>query len=151
MTLLSVERMARRSWVLALCGAVYTFVWKDRLRLPDSQPGFDSVSFLNKIKLYRFSDEFLFRNNELYVLIRHSQNEKLVGRLLWEIKVKCLKESGLTASDDLPWKWMLGMCQCWGCLDQMCGSYWGWLRNYPSSNKHVTVFWKNHATQTRNR
>lgn len=86
-----------------ICGAVSACVRKDKLRLPGGQPEFDSVAFLNKVKPYRFS-QFLLRNNELYVLIRHSQNEKQVGRLLWEIKVNVLKNSGLTASDGLPWK-----------------------------------------------
>jgi len=58
-----------------MCGAVCTCVWKDRLRFLGSQPVFDSVAFLNKVKLHCFS-EFLLGNNGLYVLIRHSQNEK---------------------------------------------------------------------------
>jgi len=81
-----------------ICGAVSTCARKDRLRLPGIQPGFDSVAFLNKVKLCCFSQFLLLlRNNELYVLIRYSQNEKQVGRLLWETKVKCLKEFGLNS------------------------------------------------------
>jgi hypothetical protein len=95
---------------------------------------FDSqaVTFLNKVKLYRLS-QFLLRINELYVLIRHSQNERQVGRFLWGIKVKCVKEFELNSV----WRPAV-VCQCWGCLDQVWDNRWGGKGTAPA----VTNIWK---------